>query len=263
LKTVCSAAYIRAKKLQGENVDKIFKLFRGEIKGVDEASYTLEAVVSTKKTDRDGDVILPEAFKNRLKTYKQHPVLLSSHNYWALTSQIGKAEAITIEDDSVTVRFKYFVGEGNPEADWAWVLGKKGIASFSIGFLTHAFEWIEEKQEDGSMRTVGRKFTDIELLEISQVLVPSNRGALQLSVDMANEEKELAELTMKSIKAGEIKEMAVPEKKAAPAQASHYSESLLVEGKETSTPATKEEVLKVVSQAIEEVFTPKKGETKC
>jgi len=186
--------------------EKILKTFKAEIKSVDEDKHTLEAVISTKKVDRMGDVVLPSSIEGRIKTYKQHPILLSSHNYWALTAQIGKAEDIKIEEDKITARFKYFVGEGNPEADWAWVLASKGIAAFSIGFMAHEFEYITEKDDEGNERTTGRKFTDVELLEVSQVLVPANRSALQMSMESADEERGLCEAVMKSFEKGELKE---------------------------------------------------------
>lgn len=180
-------------------MSKIIKFFRAEVKDIDSDKLTLTAVISTKKTDRDGDIVEPEAFRKRIKTYKEHPVLLSSHNYGDLLKQIGKAEDIKIEGDQVIAKFKYFAGEGNAEADWAWKLAQKGIAAYSIGFMGHQFDWIKDKDKDtGAERITGRKFTDIELLEVSQVLVPSNRGALQQQV-------ELCELVSKSFNDEELK----------------------------------------------------------
>lgn len=187
-------------------MEKILKVIRAEVKDINTEKHTLTAVISTKKQDRDGDVVLPEAFKDRIKSYKEHPVLLSSHNYSDLTKQIGQAnpKTINIEDNQVSVQFEYFVGQGNPEADWAWVLAQKGIASYSIGFMGHTFDWMKEKDAEGNERITGRKFTDIELLEVSQVLIPSNRGALQMGLNMAKEEVELCEMAIKSIDKGEF-----------------------------------------------------------
>jgi len=179
-------------------MEKIFKIFKAEIKKVDNEKFTVEAIVSTKKQDRDGDVILPSAFERRLKVYKEHPILLSSHNYQDLRKQIGEAIGISVTEKGLEATFKYYAGLGNTEADWAWVLAQKGIASFSVGFIGHESEIMQEKDESGNMRYVGRKFTDVELLEISQVLVPSNRGALQMSVERAKEEIEICEMVGKS-----------------------------------------------------------------
>jgi hypothetical protein len=141
---------------------------------------------------------MPSAFEKRLKIYKEHPILLSSHNYYDLTKQIGEAIGVKITESGLEAKFKYYAGLGNAEADWAWVLAQKGIASFSIGFIGHQSDPIIEKDENGIERYLGRKFTDVELMEISQVLVPSNRGALQLSASRATEELELCELVSKS-----------------------------------------------------------------
>ncbi len=237
-------------------MDKFLKFYKAIVKSVNDKEFTLEAMVSTKKVDREGDVIEPEAFKKRIKTYKDHPVLLSSHSYGDLRKQIGEAKKIEINEEGVLVTFKYYVGEGNPEADWAWVLGLKGIASFSVGFIGHTVEWIKEKYKDDTGGTIeritGRRFMEIELLEISQVVVPANAGALQLSINQAKEEAEVGELVAKGMKDGTIKEVVVEETKAevkaeskAEDKTTHYSEVLLGEGSPEektgdSVPAPKE-----------------------
>lgn len=193
-------------------MDKLLKIFKAEIKSINEKDFTLDAIVSTKKQDRDGDIIVPDAFSKRLKHYKDHPVLLSSHDYRDLTKQIGEALSVKVTEDGLEAKFKYYVGEGNPEADWAWVLAQKGIASYSIGFMGHEFEWIEEKDKDGVMHILGKKFIDVELLEISQVTVPSNRGALQMGLSIARESAELCELAIKSFDKGDLKDADVDKK---------------------------------------------------
>jgi HK97 family phage prohead protease len=186
-------------------MEKFLKVIRVEVKDINTEKHTLTAVISTKKTDRDGDIVDPEAFKKRIKYYKDHPVLLSSHNYSDLRKQIGRSTNITIDENEVTSTFEYFVDKGNPEADWAWVLAQKGIAAYSIGFMGHQFDWLKEKDAEGNERITGRKFTDIELLEVSQVLVASNRGALQQGRALAQESAELCELAIKSFDKGELK----------------------------------------------------------
>lgn len=218
-------------------MDKFIKVIRAEVKGINEEAHTLTAVISTKKADRDGDVVMPEAFKGRLKAYNEHPVLLSSHNYTDLRKQIGMAKKITVNEKEVEAEFEYFVGQGNEEANWAWVLAQKGIASYSIGFMGHQFDWIKEKDADGNERITGRKFNDIELLEVSQVLIPSNRGALQQGLAMAREEAELCELAIKSFDKGELKGKVEPQAKADEPKEPHYSETILGdEGKPISSP---------------------------
>ena len=186
-------------------MEKFVKVLRAEIKDINTEKHTLTAIISTKKPDRDGDIVNPIAFKQRIKNYKEHPVLLSSHRYYDLRSQIGKANKIDISDNEVSAQFEYFIDQGNEEANWAWILAQKGIAAYSIGFMGHQFDFIKEKDEQGNERIIGRNFTDIELLEVSQVLVPSNRGALQTGIATAREEAELCEMAIKSFDSGELK----------------------------------------------------------
>lgn len=237
-------------------MEKFVKIIRAEVKEINTEDFTLTAVVSTKKTDRDGDIVEPDAFSKRLKTYKDHPVLLSSHNYSDLRKQIGKAVKVDVGDNEVTTKFQYFVNEGNPEADWAWVLAQKGIASFSIGFMGHQFDWIKEKDDQGNERITGRKFTDIELLEISQVLVPSNRGALQQGRSLAQESAELCELAIKGLKDEdfEVKPKVEVSEKGKP----HYLDKLLdAEGKPISASESDEVSVEDIKGAVTGALTNK------
>ena len=170
---------------------KINKIYKAEIKGIDPENYTVTTMVSNDSVDRDGEIVTPKAIGKRLDIYRAHPVLLSSHRHDDLMKQIGMAEDIKATPKGVTAKFKYFVGQGNPEADWAFKLAQNGIAAYSIGFMAHGWE---DKQVDGQ---IYREFTDVELIEISQVLVPSNRDALATRRDSKCEiEKELVELAI-------------------------------------------------------------------
>jgi hypothetical protein len=166
-------------------MNKVKKFFDWKIKAVDEGNHIVTTAVSTIEKDRDGDVIPPEAFNT--DNYLKHPVLLSSHQYSGLINQIGKCINITKTATELVATFKYFVGKGNPEADWAFQLCKEGIAAWSVGFMGNKFEYIEEAV-DGYNQITGRKYSDVELLEVSQVLVPANAGAV-LSI---GENRELA-----------------------------------------------------------------------
>lgn len=184
--------------------DKIFKQFRGEVKGFDEAKKTIDVIVSTGSVDRDKEIILPDAFKKRLKIFKAHGPLLSSHNYHKLTFQIGKTLSIKVTAEGLRAKFEYFAGQGNEEADWAYYLASKDSSAFSIGFIPFKWEDSDEKQYEktGSWRT----YTDVELIEVSQVLVPSNRDAIQGTSFETECEKEVAELVSKGFESGKLKE---------------------------------------------------------
>ncbi len=165
--------------------DVVRKVYRAEIREIDTEKFTLEAVVSDETVDRYNEVILASAWAKGVKPYKKHPVLLSSHNYHNLTSQIGKAEKIWVEDDKLLAKFQYFVGEGNEQADWGFKLAEKGLAAFSVGFIAKEYTSDELEIEEllGTKKRPRAVFKDVELLEISQVLVPANPSALARSLE--------------------------------------------------------------------------------
>ncbi len=187
-------------------MEKLVKSFKSQIKSINETDYTAEVIVSTEEIDRDKDKIRIDAFKKRLKYYKEHPVLLSSHQYGDLRKQIGEAENIKVTNEGLVAKFKYYVNQNNPEADWAWILATKNIAGYSVGFIPFNYEE-KDLEKDG----YNREFTDVELVEISQVLIPSNREAVQIRrqivKNLNNVETELLELAVKSFVNGELKEM--------------------------------------------------------
>lgn len=196
-------------------MEKILKVFRAEVKSVDEENHSVVALVSTKSIDRDGESILPEAFKKRLKIYKDHPVLLSSHRYDKLTQQIGMAESVKVTDEGLEAKFKYFVGQGNQEADWGFNLVKNGVGAYSVGFIAHGYEDQPINEDTKVGKKPYRIYTDVELIEVSQVLIPSNRDALSNSLSAENVdpiEKEMCELAIKSFFPEKKEETAEPPK---------------------------------------------------
>ncbi len=229
---------------------KIIKIFVAEVKEIDETNHRIRATVSTNKVDRYGDIVEPEAFRKRLKFYKAHPVLLSSHDYYDLRKQIGETTKINITDEGFDVEIEYYVGKGNPEADWGWVLAQKKIAAFSIGFMSHESEWIKDKDESGNEIITGRHFLDIELLEISQVLVPANRQSLQERQAYSETAEKIGELVRKALASGEIKEQEPVKDKM------HYSKTILEDDPASGIPShSKKDVLEgAVKEAAKAVL---------
>lgn len=197
---------------------KVIKTFKGRIKSVDPKTHTVEAVISDQTVDRYQEVILANAWKKRLSTYKKHPVLLSSHSYRSLRSQIGELKNVKINNDdrSLEAKIKYYVGEGNPEADWGFKLAEKGIAAFSVGFIAHSAvdKWGMDEDDykdflkENGLRAgdnIRRVFTDVELLENSQVVVPANPSALQKSMkDVDSVVVDVAKSIDEAIEKGDI-----------------------------------------------------------
>lgn len=160
------------------------RVFKGEIKSINDSDFVIEAVVSDETIDRYGEVILASAWKKGLENYKQHPILLSSHNYDDLTAQIGEVVNIKVWNKQLVAKMKYYVGEGNEQADWGYKLAKKGLAAFSVGFIPKSYTYDQEEIksllniEDKNAPIPKLVYKDVELLEISQVLIPANPSAL-------------------------------------------------------------------------------------
>jgi len=153
-----------------------FKLVRpSEVKVLDEEAGRVEVLVSDESVDRDGDVIRQAHWD--FKDFMAHPVLIASHDYRRLSAQIGEWEDVEVRGQRTYGKPKYYVGAGNPEADWGFALAMRGKAAYSVGFIPdmEKAKPMKPKNASGNFEFLGQK-----LLEISQVVVPANPNALQL-----------------------------------------------------------------------------------
>jgi len=156
------------------------KVYRpDETRILDEATGRVSAVVSSEKIDRDGDVIRAGGWD--LRSFNQHPVLLSSHDYHSLRSQIGVWEKMEVQGAKMKGVARFFIGKGNAEADWAFELAKEKQLAFSVGFIPDMEKAVPLNKDD-SFGVNGMEFRGQELLEVSAVTVPSNPDALQRMV---------------------------------------------------------------------------------
>lgn len=151
-------------------MDKVFKL-RGGIttKQLDEDTIEIEGYASTRAEDRDGDVILPEAWESGggLKNFLNNPIILYNHNH---NMPIGKATDITTDEKGLYIRAKVIKSVAGNVFD----LIKEGIVkSFSVGFAVHKADFKEELGRFG-----GFLIREAELLETSAVTVPANQEAI-------------------------------------------------------------------------------------
>jgi len=241
---------------------KIQKIFRGKVKSFDEKTHTATIMISTGDIDRDREIIEPKAFQKNLGNYMAHPILLSSHRAETLTRQIGEAKAIRITDDGVEGDYEWYAGKigpdgrsMNPEADWGWFLVTRGIAAFSVGFMPVAWldKWSQPmiSQED-SARGIARRYTEIELFENSQVLIPANPNAVQRRMDEAEgEEKELLELATKELKAEEIEPFKKAEEEAEKKRYEESRDKFLAWFKD---PVVKEQIEKLFDERLQEAL---------
>ena len=155
----------------------VHKLYICPVKEVPGVTGAYDIVASTTAEDRDREAIAASAWGSRIGSFLKHPILVSSHNYGDLRKQIGEVSNLTFTNEGMLCRVTYYVNQGNEEADWAAFLASRGKAAYSVGFIP--FEW-----DDGDVSPEGmalgprRVFTDCELLEISHVVLGSNREAL-------------------------------------------------------------------------------------
>lgn len=152
------------------------KLVIPQTKMLDATKGTVRAVVSTEAVDRDGDIIRVAGWK--LDDFLLHPVLLSSHNYGSLRSIIGEWESMEVKTRPARLEgvARYYIGEGNEEADWAFKLAEKSRAAYSVGFIPDMDKAVER---EGRGMFGSWEFNGQDLLEVSQVSIPSNPQALQ------------------------------------------------------------------------------------
>ena len=150
-----------------------YKVARAETKALD--GNRIEAVVSTEGKDREGDIIRVAGWD--LANFQKHPILLASHDYYSLRSQIGEWESMAVKGKSLVGVARYYVGEGNDEADWGYRLAQRGRAAFSVGFIPDMSKAKELGEGDDWFPHY--EFNGQELLEVSHVSVPANAEALQ------------------------------------------------------------------------------------
>lgn len=174
-------------------IDRVDKLVRPEFRVVDERQGKVHAVVSTEAVDRMGDIIRQEFWN--LADFNDHPVLLQSHNYGSVLSQIGEWENMrlnrpkkTLEGDAI-----YYKGRGNADADWAFELAKMGKAAYSVGFIPD-MEKAKEIDGEGTYFRPNFEFRGQKLLEVSHVVIPANAEALQAVKVLAQKEPMILEL---------------------------------------------------------------------
>lgn len=164
--------------------DVVRKTYAVETKQVYEEDNEVDIVISTSAIDRDREVVRPEGM--RIMKPKRIP-LVAAHHYSDLRKHIGELKRIKPEGEEIPARARYFAGMGNAEADWGWTLVKLEVAAYSIGFrpIKHEDADLDDEKVLEQVRA-GKKplrtFTEWELVEVSHVIVPSQREAVQREV---------------------------------------------------------------------------------
>jgi len=149
-----------------------------EVKSIDKENHRIDAIVSTASQDRDGDIILPSAFKKSLAGYLKNPVILSCHQHKlddGRSPVVGTCVDARIDKNALHVTIE-FETETDLGREYWTLYANKRMRAFSVGFVP--VKWKDEGRS--------RIYTEVELLEISCVPVPSNRDALSKSAKKKN-----------------------------------------------------------------------------
>ncbi len=167
-----------------KNKDMLF--INAPIKLLDKKERRFEGYASTNNIDRVGDVVLPEAFRSTLDTYKKNPIILYNHNK---DFPIGAADFLEIRPDR-GLYVKGFASQAT-DVDNIWQKMAEGIIrSFSFSYTIKDSEFKESVQI----------IKELDLFEISVVSVPANAEALLTvakSVEAANLEGKTRERFIK------------------------------------------------------------------
>lgn len=157
-----------------------------DAKSIDKKNYTLTARASTMSIDRDGEIILPTAFD--LTHFLKCPMFLWNHRWFGQPEDaLGCVLDCRADGDAFMATFQYDVDEDERAAKiWRKVTKKNpSIRGFSVGF--RMLEWVTAKSPkemidalpEAAAQALRRGdvwlvHTKVELIEISQVLIPCN-----------------------------------------------------------------------------------------
>ncbi len=153
------------------------------VKSVDQEKRQITAVAPTGEKDRDGQIILPSAFKKCLPGYMKNPVILAGHQHKLADGRspvVGRTIKAWIDKQGLHVIIEFTKTDLAQEY---WELYRdKFQRALSVGF--RATKW-EQELIDGKRVPVCREVDD--LYEISCVPVGSNRESLSRSAKRKRE----------------------------------------------------------------------------
>ncbi len=173
-----------------------------EKKEVNDTERSIVAWGSRPVQDRDGEVIKSDAWD--LKNFQQNPVLMFAHSY--ATAPVGKVLWTKVTPDGLRFKAQFAKTQMGEEL---YTLYRDGFMSaFSVGFVGRKYEEPDEVKS-GEPR---RYWTDVELLEISCVAIPSCPAALMdayesghiKTKDLSNALAEIKKLRMSEVQDVEI-----------------------------------------------------------
>ena len=171
------------KTLDEPRIKKFVPAFKVKASTIDAEKRTLSATISDNTVDRDGDIVVPGAFADRIETFTRNPLLLWMHNSFGFP--IGHVPELNIGKDSIEALMKFRPAGDDETADNVFSAFVSGdLRSFSIGFRVFKIDEPEFDEKTGKP-TSPPKIVDAELFEVSAVTVPSNTNAIAKHATMA------------------------------------------------------------------------------
>lgn len=155
----------------------------------------IKVIAASGKADRVGDIVKIDGID--YQSYMKNPVILWAHDHYALP--VGKAVSVETVNSKLVMTIQFATAEEYAFADTVYRLVLGGyLNGVSIGARIKAAEWL--KDDEGQI--IGRKFTSLELLELSVVPIPADSKALVTAVKSgALTETEFEECITKTLEA--------------------------------------------------------------
>ena len=151
------------------------------LKSIDQEKRQIRVLASSSALDRHGERILPEAFANSIGVFMQNPCVLAAHSHRLDTGEppvIGRVVRLWIDSKGLWAVIEFAETE---LAEQYWQLYSRGfMKAVSVGFIPKKGEWASEENVRLYVHT------EVELLEISCVPIPSNPEALVKDTGGAN-----------------------------------------------------------------------------
>lgn len=193
-----------------------------DVRDIDEEKKTCKYLLSPSKTvDRHDTIFLASAWENRLDAFLANPCFIWNHEIWTGTPLhlLGNCDEVWVEpEEGLLIVVRYAV-EQNPWARMCWELVRGGFLR-AVSHRFRAYSWVCDHYPDdvksglpdyakaalegGDCYAV---FTDVELLEASQVLVGSNREALKRALQEGAIDPELC---VRALGAASLEELQRP-----------------------------------------------------
>ena len=131
-----------------------------------ECKLNIHGYANTAAEDRQGDIVLPDAWAKGIENFRRNPILLLNHD---MSKPIGRVEKVKVDKTGIYV--DAMISQAAERLYGTHTLIKDGaLKAFSVGFIVKDASY--DKKNDVLV------INDVELLEISVVSVPANQYSL-------------------------------------------------------------------------------------